>query len=162
MTASPRFRAVLRWAGLAGRLIVGGVLVVAGALKAARPAEEFAYVIDAYRVVSSVYSLNLARMLPWIEMFLGFSLVIGNWTKAGAVSAGILLAGFLSALLSLPLRGLSLPDCGCFGGGFHPSIAHAVLMDAVLLFLCVPAFLGGERAPSWDAWVESGRTPGNG
>ena len=39
--------------GLAARLIVGGVLVYAGAVKAAGPAEEFALVIGAYQVLPS-------------------------------------------------------------------------------------------------------------
>ncbi len=141
------------WLGFLGRLAVGGALVAAGALKASAPSQEFAVVIDAYRIVSPGASLAIAAVLPWAELVVGFCLLLGDFTRPAAAAAGGLVASFVAALLSVKMRHMELPNCGCFGAAFHPSLGHALAMDAVLFILAYAAYSRGARLWSWDRWA---------
>lgn len=139
--------------GLAARLIVGIIFIASGTLKAAAPPEEFAVVIESYRIIHSQEAiLFMATFLPWLEAIIGFSLAFGFYTRAAAVSAGAMLLTFIAALLLTKLRGLELPNCGCFGFGFHPSTWHAVIMDTLLCAVVVQAWRRGSEFLSLDLW----------
>ena len=104
---------------LAARLIVGAVLVYAGATKAAAPAEEFALVIQSYDVAPLSVALPLAGLLPWLEMLVGWALLLGVETTTAAAAAGAMFGLFLAALGSVVARGIPIPNCGCFGDAVH-------------------------------------------
>ena len=139
---------------LAARLIVGGVLIYAGASKAAAPAEEFAYVISAYDFIPSGMALPMAGILPWIELLLGWSLVMGLHTRAAAAAAGAAFACFMLALGSVVARGIPLPNCGCFGDGVHFTPGQAFFFDSTMLALCWAALREGSGSLSLDAWTD--------
>ena len=148
--------------GLAARLVVGAVLVYAGAIKAAGPAEEFALVIGGYRVLPDDMNITLATFLPWVELLLGWSLILGFRLKAAGAGALALFAGFLAALASVQARGITLPNCGCFGDAIHFSPAQAFLVDSVLTSLAFVAFRSAPAPLSLDSWAEGGYTPPHG
>ncbi|HAZ09437.1 MAG TPA: DoxX family protein [Elusimicrobia bacterium] len=143
-------------AALASRLAVGAVLIYAGSSKAAGPVEEFAYILAAYDVLPKDFLLPAAAFLPWIELLLGWSLILGYQTRLAAAAAGALFAGFLAALASTILRGISLPNCGCFGESLHFTPAQAFFMDLCLLILCGFGFQMGHGPASLDSWSERG------
>lgn len=144
--------------GLAARLIVGGVLVYAGAVKAAGPAEEFSLVIGAYKVLPPDMSLTLATFLPWVEMLIGWSLILGLRLREAAVAACGLFGGFLVALASVSLRGIELPNCGCFGDALHFTPNSAFLIDACLCALSCLAWKSAPAAFSLDSWTQGDYT----
>lgn len=147
--------------GLAARAAVGLVLIVSGTLKAASPAEEFALIIQSYQLqfVSTDLARTLAVFLPWLELLVGYALVLGYFTRQAALAASGLFCCFIGALLSIKLRGISLPNCGCFGvGTFHPSPTATLIMDILLLIACYAAFARGRTAPSLDNWAEGSYT----
>lgn len=146
------------WPGLAVRLAAGGLLVFAGALKASAPSEEFAVVIDAYGLVSTDAAMTLAVFLPWIELILGWALVLGWQVRWMALGAAGLFAGFCLFLGSALARGLYLPDCGCFGMGFHPPPAATLVVDVLLLAGLTLLLKKGARAYSLDKWADGGYT----
>ena len=145
------------WASLAARLIVGGVLVYAGASKASAPAEEFALVIDSYSVVPTGMALPLAGLLPWLELLVGWALVLGVSAKAAASAAGVMFGLFLTALGSVVARGIPLPNCGCFGDAMHFTPVQALFFDSTMLALCWTAYRGGSGPLSLDSWSERGQ-----
>ena len=146
-----------KWAvvGLIARLVVGGVLITAGASKLSSPPEEFAVVIENYEIVSTDAAEVLAAFMPWCELFLGFALVFGFMTPYASVLSGAMLVGFLGALLSAAARGIELYNCGCFGGRFHPKPAFTMVMDAVLLAAVAAAFRHGSALWSLDKWADA-------
>ncbi|NNN05992.1 MAG: DoxX family membrane protein, partial [Elusimicrobia bacterium] len=83
---------------LAARLAVGAVLVYAGAAKASAPAEEFANVIVSYGLVGPDLALPLAAFLPWIELAVGWALVLGVGARAASAAAAAMFAMFVFAL----------------------------------------------------------------
>ncbi|OGS37032.1 MAG: hypothetical protein A2506_01780 [Elusimicrobia bacterium RIFOXYD12_FULL_66_9] len=143
-------------AALAARLAVGAVLVYAGASKAAGPAEDFAYIISAYDVIPRDFVMLAAALMPWVELFVGWALILGFQTRLAAAASGALFLGFLGAVGSTVLRGIALPNCGCFGEGIHFTPGQAFLLDSCLLVLC---WFGWSMPPgraSLDRWMQRG------
>ena len=143
-------------AGLAARLIVGAVFLIAGAQKAAGPVEEFAVVISGYGILPPDMTTGAAAVIPWLEVFFGLSLAAGYFTRQAAATLGALSASFILALLSVKLRGYDLPNCGCFGGGIHLTMWQAMALDAALLGGASAAFKAGKERLSLDRWAEEG------
>jgi uncharacterized membrane protein YphA (DoxX/SURF4 family) len=111
----PRFTSAARWVSTAARLVLGGVFIVAGALKVIDPQSSVA-AVRAYRLLPSSVETIVGWGLPFAEIALGLLLVAGIATRAVAAAAAALLLVFICAVASAWVRGLSI-DCGCFGGG---------------------------------------------
>jgi uncharacterized membrane protein YphA (DoxX/SURF4 family) len=141
---------------LAARVLVGAVLLFAGASKLALPAAEFARVIEAYGLVSASTSLSMAGLLPWLEVLLGWALVLGVRPRWAAAAAAVLLASFLYALSHVLLLAIPIPNCGCFGAAVHFSPAHAFLFDSATLILCWIVFRSEPDPLSLDSWANRG------
>jgi uncharacterized membrane protein YphA (DoxX/SURF4 family) len=111
----PRFAAAARWISTGARLVLGGVFIVAGALKVIDPQSSVA-AVRAYRLLPSSLETMVGWGLPFAEIALGLLLLAGIATRVVAVATAILLLVFIFAVASAWVRGLSI-DCGCFGGG---------------------------------------------
>ena len=142
---------------LAGRLLVGALLVYAGASKAAAPKEEFALIIGAYGLVPRDFLMPMAAFLPWLELLAGWALLLGVRVRAAAGAAGAMFAMFLLALASVTARGIELPNCGCFGESFHVSPKLTFVLDAVSLSFCWLLWKEGSSLLSLDSWSERGQ-----
>ena len=145
------------WLGIAARIILGLVFVVSGTLKAAAPAEEFAWVIENYHLVASHdLILIMATFLPWLEVVCGFALVFGFLTRASAAVVGGMALTFAAAIIATKIKGIKLANCGCFGFGWHPS-PNQELGNNALWFLCAfQAWRRGRERLSLDNWCDSG------
>lgn len=97
------------------RLIVGGVLVVAGLLKAGNTAEA-RMAVQAYKILPNTLAANIGYALPWVELGIGTLLILGTFTKYSGLFAALLMGIFILGISQAWARGLSI-DCGCFGGG---------------------------------------------
>ena len=107
--------AAAAWISTGARLVLGGVFVVAGVLKAVDPQSSVA-AVDAYRLLPASLATIVGWGLPFAEIALGLLLLAGIATRAVAAVAGLLLVIFIAGVVSAAARGLSI-DCGCFGGG---------------------------------------------
>jgi uncharacterized membrane protein YphA (DoxX/SURF4 family) len=101
--------------GLLARLVLGGVMLVAGGLKVTKP-EVSARAVQAYQLLPFDLATYVGYGLPILEIVIGLLLVAGLFTRAGAAVAGVLLVAFIVGIASAWARGLSI-DCGCFGEG---------------------------------------------
>ena len=111
----PRFASAAPWISTGARLVLGGVLVVAGALKVIDP-QSSVVAVRAYRLLPTFLETIVGWGLPFAEIALGLLLLVGIATRAAAAATAILLLVFIVAVVSAAVRGLSI-DCGCFGGG---------------------------------------------
>jgi len=111
---------------LVGRLLLGGVFLVAGGLKAFKPAEA-ASAVAAYKILPTQLAHIAGYALPWFEIAIGLLLIIGLSIRMAAVVSGGVMLLFVVSIISVWARGL-LIDCGCFGGGgvIDPSLAASV------------------------------------
>ena len=103
------------WLTFFFRLILGGVLLVAGGLKVTDPYAS-ATSVRAYQVLPVPIANFLGFVLPFIEVGLGIFLIIGIWVKFVSVLGAALMLVFVVAIGQAWARGISL-DCGCFGKG---------------------------------------------
>ncbi|WP_091564073.1 MauE/DoxX family redox-associated membrane protein [Klenkia taihuensis] len=103
------------WLATAARLLLGGVLVVAGVLKFPDPAAAVRSV-RAYQLLPEPLVAPVAFGLPAVEVVVGLALLAGVAVRAAAVAAAVLMVVFLVGIVSAWARGLQI-DCGCFGGG---------------------------------------------
>ncbi len=103
------------WITLLFRLIMGGVLFVAGAIKVTDPYGS-ATSVRAYQMLPVDLANFLGFILPFAEIALGIFLIAGIWVRVMAVASAVLMIAFVIAISQAWIRGISL-DCGCFGKG---------------------------------------------
>jgi uncharacterized membrane protein YphA (DoxX/SURF4 family) len=103
------------WLTFVFRLILGGVLLVAGALKVTDPYSS-ATSVRAYQILPVDLANLLGFILPFAEVAIGIFLIVGIWVRLNAIAGGVLMITFVIAIVQAWARGISL-DCGCFGKG---------------------------------------------
>src|SRR5213596_2842956 len=94
-------------------LIVAGVFIYAGAIKALDPVQ-FANDIDNYKIFPWPISVALAFYLPWLEIFCGFALVVRLLYRGALSILTTLILTFTLVTIAAKVRGLDI-TCGCFG-----------------------------------------------
>jgi len=117
---------------LVARLAVGGLLVIAGALKLRAPVA-FATEIANYQLFPAV-APYLGAVLPVVELVVGLALVVAprDWRRAAALGALALFATFTVAVASAYFRRINI-DCGCFGTGGGPITALTLARNVGLM-----------------------------
>ena len=103
------------WISAAARVVLGGVLLVAGTLKALDPRASVA-AVQAYELLPNGLATAVGWGLPFAEIALGVLLLAGLGIRVVAAATAVLLVVFVAAVASAAVRGLSI-DCGCFGAG---------------------------------------------
>jgi uncharacterized membrane protein YphA (DoxX/SURF4 family) len=103
------------WLTLLFRLVLGGVLLVAGGLKVGNP-QKSAMAVRAYELLPIEIANFFGYVLPWFEIGVGALLILGVAVKISAFLGGATMLIFILAISQAWARGLSI-DCGCFGGG---------------------------------------------
>ena len=97
------------------RLVIGALLMVAGALKVGHAAA-LAAAIAGFRLLPAAAVGPLALGLPFFELMLGFYLVAGMFTRVAATIACAQFLAYAAVVASAVVRGIHA-DCGCFGPG---------------------------------------------
>ncbi|HYO85539.1 MAG TPA: DoxX family protein [Dermatophilaceae bacterium] len=130
------------WIGLAARLVLGGALLYAGALKVGSPLVS-GRAVQAYQILPFDLAAYVGYALPVLELVLGGLILIGLYLRPAAIAGTVLMVVFIAGILSAWARGLSI-DCGCFGGGgavapdqtaYGVEIARDLLLAACGLWL---------------------------
>jgi uncharacterized membrane protein YphA (DoxX/SURF4 family) len=148
------------------RLLLAGVLAVAGALKLPDPAESVR-AVRAYQLLPEAVVPFVGYALPLLELAVAVLLLLGLLTRWAALVSALLMTAFLVGIGSAWARGLTI-ECGCFGGGgqvaasdtrYLPELVRdAGLLVAALLLVVRPdtrlALDGGPVADRRDRLVE--------
>ena len=128
------------WVRTGGRVLLGGVFVVAGVLKVPDPAAAVR-AVRAYRLLAEPLVAPVAFGLPVIEIAVGLALLAGVFVRTAAIASAVLLVVFIAAVGSAWARGLQI-DCGCFGNGGQVAAGETaypleVLRDLGLLLVAL-------------------------
>lgn len=110
-----KFKSAQPWLTLLSRLILGGVLIVAGALKIGN-LQKSAMSVRAYEMLPIWLANFFGYALPWVEIGIGALLILGVAVRNVGALGALIMLGFIIAIAQAWARGLSI-DCGCFGGG---------------------------------------------
>ncbi|MBC8144605.1 MAG: DoxX family membrane protein [bacterium] len=103
-----------RTASLIARVVLGAVMLIAGAEKLGA-LEAFGANIYNYQILP-VELVNIAALLlVWAEIAVGVMLIAGAAVRGSALVSTVMLALFIIAIGSAMARGLKI-DCGCFAG----------------------------------------------
>jgi uncharacterized membrane protein YphA (DoxX/SURF4 family) len=128
------------WIGLVARLILGGVLFLAGYLKVDEP-DKSQMAVRAYEMLPISVANLLGLVLPFVEVAIGALLILGSLTRFMAALGGFTMVIFIIAIAQAWARGLNI-DCGCFGGGGavapgETKYLQEILRDLGLVFLAL-------------------------
>jgi uncharacterized membrane protein YphA (DoxX/SURF4 family) len=118
------------WLSLVARLVLGGVMVVAGALKVTDP-ETATQAVRAYELLPSALDAPVGLILPFLEIAIGLLLIVGFGVRWAAFAAGVFMVVFIAAVSSAWARGLAI-DCGCFGGGGQVAPGQTKYLQEIL------------------------------
>ena len=126
-------------------LIVGGIFVYAGVIKALDPVQ-FANDIDNYKALPWFFSVRLAFYLPWLEIFCGLAVIFRFLYRGGLSILTALILIFIGATIAAKMRGLDI-TCGCFG---HASknwsfLQHMAVDLTIFVALVVLWFVNNRR-----------------
>jgi len=132
---------IQEWATLIARLILGGVLLAAGWIKAMAPSEAQSSV-RVYEILPVKVANTFGLILPWVEIGIALLLILGIWVKWSGISGGALMLLFIIAIGQAWARKLPI-NCGCFGNGgitadgkVHPWVYATEIMRDLGLVLC--------------------------
>src|SRR5947207_9321883 len=113
-------------------LIIGGIFVYAGVIKAMDPVA-FANDIDNYKILPWSLAVRLAFYLPWLEMLCGLALILHFFYRGGLLILSGLTFVFIAASVISRARGLDI-TCGCFGhASKNWSFTGHLLLDLAIL-----------------------------
>ncbi len=106
----------------AARLIVGGVLLVAGLAKIRSGPTRFLQAIVGYDLLPRPLAALMASALPWLEVLVGGLLLLGWWTPLAALLGAGLLLVFAGAVAISLLRGAVCRFvCNFVGAALRPA-----------------------------------------
>jgi uncharacterized membrane protein YphA (DoxX/SURF4 family) len=147
------------WVGLLARLVLGVVLIVAGALKVGH-LETSARSVRAYQLLPYDVAGGIGYGLPVLELAVGLLLVLGLFTRVSAVVGGVLMVVFIAGIASAWARGLSI-DCGCFGKGgtiaaSQTQYPQEIARDVGLLLCAAWLVVRPRSALGLDRWLDPG------
>ena len=113
-------------------IIIGGLFIYAGVVKAIDPAE-FARDIDNYKMLPWQVSVWMGLYLPWLEISCGLALIARVLYRGSVFVLTALMALFIVLTIIARMRGLDI-SCGCFGhASKYLSFAWHLVLDFLLL-----------------------------
>lgn len=124
------------------RVLLGGLLLAAGALKVGH-ATELAATIATFRLLPAPIVGPLAVALPYVELLLGAYLVAGLFTRIVATISALQFLCYAGAIASAVVRHISA-SCGCFGPNDSatadwPHVVFDLILAAASCFVAAAA-----------------------
>lgn len=145
---------------VAARIIIGAIFLISGLAKISDPAR-FILTLREFRLFPEVIVPFTAIWLPWFELILGVSVLVGLLHRTSALILACLNAAFLAAILSVIVRGIVV-DCGCFGmladmlGLPDMADMKAIVRNSIFIGLCLLISFSRSEVLSLDSYIRRG------
>ncbi len=130
------------------RVGFGILFIISAGQKLIEPYQNFLYVVQSYSILPPVLEDLTARMMPWMELFLGVFLVLGLWLKQSLQGSLALVFIFLCVVGQALWRQLPIGECGCFGELITLPL-HGVLILDSSLFLLIAILIKNVDKAGW-------------
>lgn len=139
------YRTLSTW----GARIVIGVVCLASAIGKSLDLRGFVEVLVTYQLFPHHMLWPIAFGITGLEWVLGVWVLAGWRIQAGALLAMTLYGLYAVGLVITLLRGLDLPNCGCYGGFFpQPLRWYSPLEDLVLGGMCYALWRSEKLRPT--------------
>ncbi len=128
-----------RWLIFALRVVLGGIFIAASVTKLQHQTE-FVNIVIGYGVLPESLARFYALVVPWAELVIGCSLVLGIFPRlASALSIPLIVSFIVASAYSL-FQPVGDP-CGCFGPSIPISHSASLAIDVVMLLMAVSLLL---------------------
>jgi len=124
-----------RWLLFALRLVLGGIFIAASVSKLQHQAE-FVDTVSSYGLLPDTLAQFYGFTVPWVELFIGCSLILGIFSRFSAAISIPLTVSFVIASSYRIINPVG-DSCGCFGELFTLSHPASLSLDAVMLFMAL-------------------------
>ena len=101
--------------GIGASLILGLIFIASGVGKIFDP-NDFLAMLLRTSLIPYDLSVLISVALPWVELLLGISLIMGIAVRFMSGVSFLLIIGFILQNAWLIKQGIVTEDCGCFGG----------------------------------------------
>ncbi len=144
------------WIVVLGRVLVGGLFIIAGFSKLLLPHAEVVQLIMQYQVIPLWAAHLLAACLPWLEVGSGTALLIGFLTTPATLLIGAQLVSFIGLMLVVLGMGIDIEDCGCFGNlGLQETPLQVLIRDLIMLVMLLPILWRTRDGWGLDAYFQT-------
>ncbi len=128
------------------RLLIGSVLL-ASALGKSLDLKGFVEVLVTYRLFPDWSLWTLAFGIVGSEWALAVWILVGWRLPTGALLAMMMNALYALGLIITLVRGLDLPNCGCYGVFFpQPLRWYSPVEDLALVGICYALYVGAQKS----------------
>lgn len=128
-------------------MVIGGVFLLAGGLKALDPVG-FTDQVAGYKILPAALSPAVTYTLIPLEIAVGTALLLDYRRRWAVGGAAFLLVGFLGLMAWTWAKGGDVGECGCFGRFVERTPAETVAEDLVFLAVALLGLLAPARAES--------------
>ena len=142
-----------RWLSFAVRVVLGGIFITSSISKLQNLALFTDTVID-YGILPNSLAQFYGTILPWAELFIGCSLVLGIFSIFASAIAIPVIVSFIIAHVYALFR--SVEDiCGCFGELITLSHWQSMSVNAAMLLIAVQLLLYRNKAEflGFGPWI---------
>ena len=117
-----------------------GILFIYASIDKIRYPDEFLRVVYNYHILPEILINPVVIILPWLELFIGMSLISGILIEGSSFLVGILFISFFLGILINIIRGMNI-ECGCFNLKENPSAKISMIWylvrDGFLLIMSI-------------------------
>jgi len=139
------------------RLILGGIFIFTGFAKINHVSALISE-IKQYQILPAVLASAYGHVLPYLEVLVGVSLVLGVVLRICASIAGLMLISFTVAKIVAMIRGLNINVCHCFGPAVPLLSTQSLAIDIVMLLLAIQIILFRKELFSIPGWMRRRNT----
>lgn len=124
-----------RWTWLTLRLLLGGLFIFTSIPKIAE-IDEFVGTIIGYGILPTGLAETTGRVLPWVELYIGCSLMLGIFVRSTSALILPLSIIFGAAGIYAMVTSFGI-SCGCFGSFIQISHPIQLAIDGIMLVLAL-------------------------
>lgn len=128
-----------KWTIIALRLILGGIFIAASIGKLHNQTE-FINIVISYELLPHGLANAYGLVVPWVELFIGCSLILSTFATLAAGLAIPLTISFITAN-AWALSHQFSDECGCFGQLFPMSYSISLIIDVLMLVMATVLIL---------------------
>ena len=124
-----------RWVWFSLRLLLGGLFIITSVPKIAE-IDAFVDIFIGYGFLPTGLAEVAGRILPWVELYIGCSLLLGIFVRISSTVIVPMSIVFASAGIYAMAKSFGI-SCGCFGSFLQISHPTQITIDGVMLVLAL-------------------------